>query len=58
MSEEVKESKLSQEAGLSDSAKLLKQLHDEILKSIKRHDMIAKMSLSALLKDDVYLRPR
>jgi hypothetical protein len=48
MSEEVKKSKLSKEAGHSDSAKLLKQLHDEILKSIKGSDeMIVKMSLSA-----------
>lgn len=47
MSEQLKKPHASNEAELTDSAKLLKQLHDEILKSIKRNDMIVKMSLSA-----------
>jgi hypothetical protein len=47
MSEEVTKSKASKEPDSCDSAKLLKQLHDEILKQIKGFDeMIMKMSMN------------
>jgi hypothetical protein len=47
MSEEVTKSKASKESDSCDSAKLLKQLHDEILKQIKGFDeMIMKMSMN------------
>lgn len=48
MSKEVRDSKESKDAELSESAKLLKQLHDEILRNLKPADeMAVKMSLKA-----------
>jgi hypothetical protein len=47
MSEEVTKSTASKESDSYDSVKLLKQLHDDILKQIKGFDeMIVKMSMN------------